>query len=75
MDCERALARLCFANTDRVCSYFPILKEHSLAAPTPFQIAIPDAEIDDLKRRLRATRFPNSEPVDDWSQGIPLAYV
>lgn len=42
---------------------------------TPFRIAIPDADIDDLKRRLRATRFPNAAPVDDWSQGIPLAYV
>ncbi len=44
-------------------------------AQTPFQIQIPDVEIDDLKRRLRATRFPDSETVDDWSQGIPLGYV
>ncbi|MBW2359667.1 MAG: epoxide hydrolase [Deltaproteobacteria bacterium] len=44
-------------------------------APTPFAIAIPDAELDDLRRRLRATRWPDAEPVDDWSQGIPLAYL
>ena len=41
----------------------------------PFTIAASDADLDDLKRRLRATRWPNPEPVDDWSQGIPLAYV
>ena len=44
-------------------------------AITPFRIEASDAEIDDLGRRLRATRWPEREPVDDWSQGIPLAYV
>jgi pimeloyl-ACP methyl ester carboxylesterase len=41
----------------------------------PFRIAASDAALDDLKRRLRATRWPERETVDDWSQGIPLAYV
>ena len=40
-----------------------------------FRIHASDAELDDLRRRLRATRFPERECVDDWSQGIPLAYV
>ena len=44
-------------------------------AITPFRIEASDAELDDLGRRLRATRWPEREPVDDWSQGIPLAYV
>ena len=34
-----------------------------------------DAQIEDLKRRLRATRWPDAETVEDWSQGVPLAYV
>ncbi len=42
---------------------------------TPFRIAASDEQLDDLRRRLRATRFPERECVDDWSQGIPLAYV
>ena len=42
---------------------------------TPFRIAIPDADIDDLRRRLAGTRFPEKETPDDWSQGVPLAYV
>ncbi|MGH7289553.1 MAG: epoxide hydrolase family protein [Myxococcota bacterium] len=41
----------------------------------PFRIAASEADLDDLKRRLRATRWPDREAVDDWSQGIPLAYV
>jgi epoxide hydrolase len=42
---------------------------------TPFRIDISDADLDDLRQRLRLTRWPDPETVDDWSQGIPLAYV
>jgi pimeloyl-ACP methyl ester carboxylesterase len=42
---------------------------------TPFRIAVPDEAIHDLKRRLGDTRWPETEAVDDWSQGTPLAYV
>jgi pimeloyl-ACP methyl ester carboxylesterase len=41
----------------------------------PFRIAASDEQLADLRRRLRAARFPERECVDDWSQGIPLAYV
>jgi pimeloyl-ACP methyl ester carboxylesterase len=41
----------------------------------PFRIEASADALDDLKRRLRATRWPEREAVDDWSQGIPLAYV
>ncbi len=40
-----------------------------------FQIHTSDAELEDLKRRLRSTRWPDAETVGDWSQGTPLAYV
>ncbi len=45
------------------------------AAIQPFQIAIPDAALTDLRKRLHATRWPEAELVGDWSQGIPLAWV
>jgi pimeloyl-ACP methyl ester carboxylesterase len=45
------------------------------SAIQPFRIAVEDRALDDLRRRLRATRWPERETVDDWSQGIPLAYV
>jgi pimeloyl-ACP methyl ester carboxylesterase len=41
----------------------------------PFRIAIDDAVLADLRQRLRATRWPDAETVDDWSQGAPLAWV
>jgi len=42
---------------------------------SPSPIAVSDAELDDLRDRLRRTRWPERETVDDWSQGVPLAYV
>ena len=41
----------------------------------PFEIAVADEVLEDLRDRLRRTRWPEAETVDDWSQGIPLAYV
>jgi pimeloyl-ACP methyl ester carboxylesterase len=41
----------------------------------PFTIAIPDADLADLRNRLHSTRWGDAEVVDDWSQGIPFAYV
>jgi pimeloyl-ACP methyl ester carboxylesterase len=40
-----------------------------------FEIAASEQALDDLRRRLRATRWPEREVVGDWSQGTPLAYV
>ncbi|WNG28265.1 epoxide hydrolase [Cystobacter fuscus] len=40
---------------------------------TPFRVSIPQAALNDLKRRLAATRWPERETVKDWSQGVPLA--
>jgi len=40
-----------------------------------FMIDIPQADIEDLHRRLDATRWPDRETVDDWSQGVPLARI
>lgn len=44
-----------------------------MTAIRPFHLAIEQAQIDDLHRRLDATRWPEAETVDDWSQGVPLA--
>ena len=41
----------------------------------PFRIEASDATLDDLRARLRNTRWPDAEPVADWSQGTPLAYA
>jgi pimeloyl-ACP methyl ester carboxylesterase len=41
----------------------------------PFRIAVGDDVLEDLRARLRKTRWPEGEPVDDWSQGVPLAWI
>src|ERR1700739_578950 len=41
----------------------------------PFRIAVPDDDLVDLRDRLHRTRWPERECVNDWSQGIPLAYT
>ena len=38
----------------------------------PFQIDVPDEALDDLRRRIAATRWPEKEPVSDPSQGVQL---
>ena len=44
-----------------------------MSAIEPFTLAIPQSQLDDLNERLDRTRWPEKEPVDDWSQGTPLA--
>jgi pimeloyl-ACP methyl ester carboxylesterase len=39
----------------------------------PFQVEIPREKIDDLLRRVAATRWPSRELVDDRAQGVQLA--
>ena len=34
-----------------------------------------DAELDDLRQRLNSSRWAEPETPDDWSQGVPLAYL
>ena len=42
---------------------------------TPFTLAVPQAQLDDLAARLAATRWPEKETVADLTQGSPLAKV
>jgi pimeloyl-ACP methyl ester carboxylesterase len=39
----------------------------------PFTVRVAQAEVDDLRRRLAATRWPTKELVGDRSQGVQLA--
>ncbi|MFN2327624.1 MAG: epoxide hydrolase family protein [Chromatocurvus sp.] len=41
----------------------------------PFRIDIPQAQLDDLQRRLSTTRWPDAETCDGWEQGTPLSYA
>jgi pimeloyl-ACP methyl ester carboxylesterase len=41
----------------------------------PFRVNFPDAELDELRRRINATRWPERELVNDISQGVQLATI
>src|SRR5580693_4742455 len=45
------------------------------SAVRPFRIEVPQGEIDELRRRIDATRWPTRELVTDRSQGVQLAAV
>lgn len=47
--------------------------QQQATAIRPFQFDFPEAELTDLRRRINATRWPEREPVNDHSQGVPLA--
>jgi hypothetical protein len=41
----------------------------------PFRINVPQAEIDELRRRIAATRWPEKETVADQTQGVQLSTI
>ena len=41
----------------------------------PFKIDIPQADIDDLHRRITATRWPAELPGVGWKRGVPRGYL
>jgi pimeloyl-ACP methyl ester carboxylesterase len=41
----------------------------------PFRVNVPEEELTDLRRRIKATRWPERETVKDDSQGVQLATV
>ncbi|GAA2718016.1 epoxide hydrolase family protein [Micromonospora olivasterospora] len=43
-----------------------------IAGVRPFTIEVPEAELEALRARIRATRWPERQTVDDQSQGVPL---
>src|ERR1041385_3873718 len=60
----------------------PISAEHETLRETPtrddvrpFRIAVPEAELQDLKERLAKTRWPDETPGAGWSRGVPVAYL
>src|SRR5436189_5411837 len=41
----------------------------------PFSYEATDAELEDLRARIAATRWPETETVEDFSQGVQLALI
>lgn len=49
--------------------------ETAADAIRPFNVNFPESELDDLRRRIAATRWPARETVADASQGVQLATI
>jgi pimeloyl-ACP methyl ester carboxylesterase len=43
--------------------------------PEPFTVAIPDAELDDLRRRIESTRWADDFANDDWAYGVERGWL
>ena len=41
----------------------------------PFRVNVPEAELAELRRRIKATKWPSKELVSDASQGVQLATI
>lgn len=58
-----------------------IAKQKNSEQPTdknairPFRVNVPEAELAELRRRIKTTRFPSKELVSDASQGVQLATI
>ena len=50
-------------------------KPAEATAIRPFTIETPEADLEDLRARIAATRWPEKETVDDPSQGVQLATI
>jgi pimeloyl-ACP methyl ester carboxylesterase len=49
---------------------------HRIIPADPFEVRVSDGEIEDLKRRLSATRFPNEPQGNEhWDYGTNLSYM
>jgi pimeloyl-ACP methyl ester carboxylesterase len=61
--------------TSMTVTSYQATPETTASAVNPFSVNIPQADVDDMLRRLAATRFPSKELVADGSQGVQLATV
>src|SRR5947208_16504445 len=50
-------------------------KTRSDAAIRPFRVKVTEEELTELRRRIKATKWPERETVADQSQGVQLATI
>ena len=57
-------------------SAFPkVLVQGPAPAPTPFELRVPEADLDDLNARLARTRWPDEAPDSPWAYGTSVAWL
>jgi pimeloyl-ACP methyl ester carboxylesterase len=61
--------------TEAILDAAPATRPADKTSIRPFTYRAPQAELDELRRRILAARLPEQEPVSDFSQGVKLATV
>jgi pimeloyl-ACP methyl ester carboxylesterase len=70
-----SLSRFAFADSSQTITNLAPATGGNETAVRPFRIHVPESQLVDLRRRIRATRWPDREAVGDDSQGVPLAMM
>jgi pimeloyl-ACP methyl ester carboxylesterase len=68
-----SLSQLAFADTNQDVTEVAQSNGADKTAIRPLRVHAPEAQLIDLKRRIKATRWPERETVSDASQGVQLA--
>jgi len=70
---RRAVLQACAATAIAATGVGRVGRAFANPAIAPFAYYAPESALDDLRQRLAQARWPEREPVGDWSQGVPLA--
>ena len=70
-----SFSRLAFADTNQAITDAAQAGSGDKSAIRPLRIHAPESQLVDLRRRIKATRWPDRETVSDDSQGVPLALM
>ncbi|GAB7542918.1 epoxide hydrolase family protein [Cupriavidus sp. 8B] len=68
-----SLSRLAFAETNHAITEVAQRMGSDKAAIRPLRVHVPESQLIELQRRIKATRWPGRETVTDASQGVRLA--
>jgi hypothetical protein len=41
----------------------------------PYTLSIPQSQLDDLRHRIKNTRWPNQMKGAGWERGVPISYL
>ncbi|MPW21888.1 alpha/beta fold hydrolase [Paraburkholderia sp. CNPSo 3157] len=70
-----SLSQLAFAETNQSILSVSKPAGGDKTAIRPLRVHAPEAQLTDLRQRIKATRWPERETVTDDSQGVPLAMM
>ncbi|CDY76932.1 Epoxide hydrolase [Caballeronia glathei] len=68
-----SLSRLAFADTNQAITQVAQSTGSDKTALRPLRVHVPESRLVELRRRIKATRWPERETVTDASQGVQLA--